>query len=496
MKQNYQEYQFGAPFALLGASLGGHLLTGAMLGGLALLLALLPLSLTLPLLLLGGLAMLALIDPVFGLYAVVLSVPIQEQVLLPGGLTYTQACMAIALGTWALRVLSQPAQPLRLSGLLAPWALLIWVLLLSAAFTPYALGAGLAEVSRWGVALLAFVLTLNTVRGQWRALVLIGCLLTAPLATAAFGLLQFVSADGPPSFALAGGRFVRAYGTFGTPNTFAGYLNMAWPLALALLIWVGSGFWQRRTAGLGALTLGLAATLGLLGAGLLASFSRGAWLGALAAGLAMIALAGRRAAVLTGLAVVLGGVVIAAGELDVLPEVVRGRVLSIGENLRIFDAGQVRITSENFAIVERMAHWQAALRMVLDRPLLGIGTGNFNQAYAYFFVDPWRESRGHAHNYYLHIAAESGSLGLSAYLALLVAVFGLGISAVRRARPGFWKAVSYGACGIMAAVAGHNVFENLHVLNMGIQLSATWGLLSLAALHGGNQGSGGGVCDI
>jgi hypothetical protein len=32
----------------------------------------------------------------------------------------------------------------------------------------------------------------------------------------------------------------------------------------------------------------------------------------------------------------------------------------------------------------------------------------------------------------------------------------------------------------MLAVAAHNVFENLHVLNLGIQLSGVWGLLVVA----------------
>jgi hypothetical protein len=32
----------------------------------------------------------------------------------------------------------------------------------------------------------------------------------------------------------------------------------------------------------------------------------------------------------------------------------------------------------------------------------------------------------------------------------------------------------------MLAVASHNVFENLHVLNLGIQLSGVWGLMVVA----------------
>jgi hypothetical protein len=38
------------------------------------------------------------------------------------------------------------------------------------------------------------------------------------------------------------------------------------------------------------------------------------------------------------------------------------------------------------------------------------------------------------------------------------------------------------AClGVVAAVAIHNLFENLHVLSMGVQLSTVWAMLTVAA---------------
>ncbi len=46
------------------------------------------------------------------------------------------------------------------------------------------------------------------------------------------------------------------------------------------------------------------------------------------------------------------------------------------------------------------------------------------------------------------------------------------------------------ALGTVTAVAIHNVFENLHVLSMGIQLSTIWALLTIvtrpawSAAHG------------
>jgi O-antigen ligase len=458
----------------------------------ALALAFAPFDALLPGVAFAFVAVLALIDPVYGLYAALLSVPVQEVVLLPGGLSYTQATMALALGAWALRALAHPERRVRWPALTVAWAALVWALLLAAAFSPYSTAAGLVESSRWGVALTAFVLTVATVRDQRRALGLIACLLAAPAATALLGLRQFVTGDGPPSFRIAGG-FVRAYGTLGTANTFAGYMDMAWPLAAALGLWALAQIARSTRAErserranpvfpVSAISpiFGVSFLVGtflLTFSGLLASFSRGAWLGAMAGALTMTALAGRRAALAAGLLLALGAGVLAAGEVELLPDVVAARVASIVDNARIFDAGNVRVTPENFAIVERMAHWQAGARMFLDRPLLGVGAGSYNLAYRDYFVDPWRDSRGHAHNYYVHIAAEAGALGLLAYLALLASLAAYALRALRASAGGFWRAASLGICGTLGAMAVHNLFENLHVLNMGIQLAALWGLL-------------------
>src|SRR5262245_15852218 len=71
-------------------------------------LALLPLGVAAQLLGWGLAIALALIDPAFGLYWAVLSVPAQELVSLPGGLSYTQAAMLVAVGAWGLRTLAHP----------------------------------------------------------------------------------------------------------------------------------------------------------------------------------------------------------------------------------------------------------------------------------------------------------------------------------------------------------------------------------------------------
>jgi len=478
---------------------------------LALVLVLLPLKLALALV--GGLIVVAitLIEPAFGLYMAILSVPVQEAIQLPAGLTVTQATVLLAFGAWTLRVLAYPDRRLNLR-LLLPWLVFLTIQLVSVALTPYSQTEGVLQWARWLAAFLAFVLTLGTITDQRRAWGLIAALLLAPAGAALLGLYQFATASAPESFLILGGRFARAYATFGKPNPFAGYLNMAWPLAVALGIFLLQG-WRsgqqtsrkepqalRATEEHGAagpLQLGqllggwlvaliLAGITLLLLVGLFASYSRGGWLGAIAGAGALAITAGRRSAALAGIALLLAVVLGLLGEFSVLPPAVTDRLDTITDNLRIFDAGEVAITDENFAIVERMAHWQAGWRMFRSAPLVGVGTGNFNAAYPDYFVAPWAISQGHAHNYYIHTLAESGILGLLSYVLLVGTMLFEALRMRRQLRGTIWGAGAVGVCGIIAAVAGHNIFENLHVLNLGIQLSGVWGL-AICAQRWGND---------
>jgi hypothetical protein len=73
--------------------------------------------------------------------------------------------------------------------------------------------------------------------------------------------------------------------------------------------------------------------------------------------------------------------------------------------------------------------------------------------------------------------AETGLIGTLAYLALLAGVIRQAIVTLRAENRTIWRSAAIGCCGIIAAVIGHDLFENLHVLSMGIQLAAIWGLL-------------------
>ena len=61
--------------------------------------------------------------------------------------------------------------------------------------------------------------------------------------------------------------------------------------------------------------------------------------------------------------------------------------------------------------------------MYFDHPILGVGIGNYPDAYPRYFITIFVDPLGHAHNYYINIAAETGSIGLIVYLLFILATF-------------------------------------------------------------------------
>jgi O-antigen ligase len=365
------------------------------------------------------------------------------------------------------------------------------------------LGDALSEISRWGVVLAAYLLAVNLVRTRWEVAGLIACFLIGAGGEAAVGLVQTALGLGPESFQIAE-QATRSYGTIGMPNSFAGYLNLTLPLALALSLWALLVAWGalRRARTLAAtaydgpttaaaraaeravwrplaLAAGLLAVTGLIGVGVLTSLSRGAWLG-LAFGLVVMIIALGRQGLPALITLIVGAVVaLVLGAYGALPGALTGRLGSIVEQFQVFDVRGVDPTADNFAQIERLAHWQTAGNMALSNPWLGIGIGNFNARFSDFYIEGWPNSQGHAHNYYLQALAETGGIGLAAYLILLLVALSGGFWAVRRVT-GVDRALVIGGLGVLATLMMHNFFENLHVLNLGIHWAAVLALFVIA----------------
>jgi len=234
------------------------------------------------------------------------------------------------------------------------------------------------------------------------------------------------------------------------------------------------------------LTLIALGATGLVGGAIFASFSRGAWLGITGGVAAMVLFTGVRARVAAGIATVIFALVLLGGGANFLPEGFTDRLATAVIGAETPDVRTAYITAENFSTVERRAHWEAGLQMFYSNRLLGVGLGNFNLRFPEFTVSPtFLISQGHAHNYYIHVAAEAGLVGLTTYLLLLGMIVGTGLrTLLLTGRPGADPAarpIVIACLGVVVAVGIHNVFENLHVLSMGVQLSTVWALLTIVA---------------
>jgi putative inorganic carbon (hco3(-)) transporter len=240
----------------------------------------------------------------------------------------------------------------------------------------------------------------------------------------------------------------RALGPFPSPNHLGLYLGRALPFAVAGVLW------SRRLRGI---CLGLS---GLLATALALTFSVGAWLGAATSLLVLAALAGRRALVALSLA----GGGLAALALMVLARLGVERVI-----------GQA--TLGGTTAISRRLIWAAALAMLRDHPILGIGLDNFLYRYQleYMLPEAWAEPNiSHPHNWVLQFWLELGVPGLLAVLGLLGTFFwctarllrrSAGDSAGRLPRPRCFRSPL--VVGALASVAGwlvHGAVDNSYFL--------------------------------
>lgn len=226
---------------------------------------------------------------------------------------------------------------------------------------------------------------------------------------------------------------------------------------------------------------------------LAASLSRSAWI-ALALSLVAMLLChgGRRALLLLGPLALVGTLGVLLGAFGWLPPLVASRLTVLLENFTLFDPRAVTLTSENFALVQRMSLWQAAWDMFLAHPLIGVGPGNFDVAYLQYALPGWPQLPGHAHNYYLNLLAETGLLGLGAYLLFLMTLLVVayrGAQRVRRVhdeRKGadqfpLLYGVSLGALGLVTVLTVHHMFDNLYVHGITALVGLVVGLALAAA---------------
>lgn len=359
------------------------------------------------------------------------------------------------------------------------YAMLAWLLaMLASTVVATSISLSLKEIAKWLEVLVILLLGyqyLRTRRQIWTLVVI--CLLAA-LSQALFGYLQSFFDLGPAAFIRDAA--LRVYGSFDQPNPYAGYINMALMIALALCP-LGRGLKTRVLAGItGAFLLGVEYL----------SQSKGGWMACTVAALLIIIIGMPRARVFIGAGFVCLLALVGAYLAGIIPESTLQPVLEKAGFLRI---SFTLPTNNSFANSERLAHWLAGIHMFQDHPFLGVGIGNYAAAYSHYALGIFTQSLGHAHNYYINSAAEAGILGLLTLLGFLTAIFVAGGSTYHNLQRRWLqmtasplpasepeaskqnrkltkvandRALAIGLIAALASVCIHNLVDNLYVHSM------------------------------
>ena len=467
--------------------------------------ALLPLKVAGGVLALAAFGMVFLVEPALALVVMLVVAPLKTLMATEGALPLPadvgQLSFALTAGVWALwRVSVRRNDPLVWPRVLVPLSVIV------AGFAPSLLaasstGAWLSEFVKWVEILVLVVIVFDLGQaGRW-TWIAFGIVLAAVLQ-ALIGLYEYFGGSGAPHLWIANFQHFRAFGTFGQPNPFSAFMGLTLPLALglawgyartALPRWRAMSDRWLAPAGL---ALGYSAAALILLFGLLVSWGRGAWLGFAAAATVMALFAPRRR--LWGVLLLIGGlaVVVALWMGNMVPLGIRLRIEStVTEYVGVRDVRGMAISDENFAIVERMAHWQAAYYMANAHPILGVGLGNYETVYPSYGVPSWPRPLGHAHNDYLNMLAETGIIGLTGYLIgwLVIGVWTL--RALRVSDP-LLSGLALGLLGSWTHLAIHSFVDKLYVNNLFLHIGVMLGLLAVAECTARHYDVGGHRNDI
>jgi O-antigen ligase len=419
--------------------------------------------------------LLALLTPLAALMVMLVLAPLRTLIVTeaPGQLPLDIGQMAL-IGLLVFWVLYRIAHARKLPRLIwSPVMLPVLIFFIAAslsAFSAFSLSAWLNEWLKWAQMLVLILLCLDIASDQaWEWLVF-GLVLSG-VGNAVIGLYEFFGGSGALHL-LINQRNFRAFGTFGQPNPFGGFMGLLAPISLMAAVGYGVRSWRyyvgaRRLPGLTSIVaLFYLAASGLLVIGVVISWSRGAWLGfALAVGAMLFALP-RRLWQSLALVAVVGGLVGGLWLTGRLPASIISRINSASqETFATADVRSADLTAENYALIERLAHWQAAINMATDNPWLGVGFGNYEVAYDQYRLVYWTFSLGHAHNYYLNVLAETGIIGLVAYLLLWVGLLFLSWRARQHPDP-LARLIAVGFLGTWSYLAAHSLTDNLYVNNL------------------------------
>ena len=289
-----------------------------------------------------------------------------------------------------------------------------------------------------------FYLVIHTIRSRSQLRQLVYVIIGVAVFLSVFGLFKKFGVNPFPWWDYGDLKYSPDWlsATYGNHNHMAGYLEMAIPLALALLL-----------TGLRGGTLFLFVYLSfLMLTALVLTLSRGGWIGCFA-GLSFMAIAlltsprferKRLLGAIAGGAFVLALVVLAS-----TPVIERVRTLVEKDPSATLSSRQVA--------------WEGVLEMIPDRPFLGTGPGTFATIFTQYQPPGLNVYFNMAHNDYLHFVSEVGLPLIAIIIWMIIALYRKSFKKLKNpSRLVRW--ITLGAMSGLTAILVHSISDfNLHI---------------------------------
>ncbi len=279
---------------------------------------------------------------------------------------------------------------------------------------------------------LFYIVVVNAIETRRQLDALVFFMMGAGVLVALYGFYQFLF---PGKF---GGVWVdtdmfsdiafRVYSTFGNPNVLGEYFLLVIPIGVAY-------FFTSKKPIMKLIYFGAVSAMMLC---LVLTYSRGCWLGIMAAAGVFLVLLDRR--------FILLGILALIAMPFVLPDTIINRFMSIGN---------MADTSTSY----RVSIWFGTIAMLKDYWLSGIGPGQaaYNRVYPAYGYNG--VSAPHSHNLFLQIMCDTGICGIFVFCLMIIRYFRDTLSAVKNAKTRENRILAIGATSSIVGFMVQSMFD-------------------------------------
>ena len=319
--------------------------------------------------------------------------------------------------------------------------------------------------------ILVYFFLVNTIRSKDFLRKVITVMVVSSTVVGSYGIFQYFTRFHLLEYwVMQDPNLTRINATFQDPNSLGSYLVLA--IFLTGSLFLVEGRWKKLF--LGCLTVGL-------GLCLVFTASRAVWASLVLVLVVMIIILSRKKMGIFfktefkrryGKKIIVAALILLLVFIIALIHLASKAELEVGRRGSYYNVLLSMFKFSNFVdkeIDSRMFHfWRPGWQMVRDHPVFGVGIGSFYWLLRiYLNFPPESPIYDNAHNYFLQIWAELGTVGLVSFLLILVIILGRGIQLLMRVKDRYWRFVTLGlVSGVVGFLLSHLTSHALVLLEM------------------------------